>query len=186
MKSRLPLIPVFFALFFAVGFWVGCSVDFDSELPGVFSCTSDDDCTGRFVCVSGYCDEPPPSDNTSNGNGGGPTECIPGQIQGYPDSHMDDDDTYPLDIDEVCDGRDNNCDGEIDVIYCDDSGSCPSNPDDPNGVRLTFECNTDLNPPQCEAFAPNRFGGGECNQPIPCENGEYREVPNACGGNTSG
>ena len=179
MKSRLSLLTIFFLVAFGLGIWSGCSVDFDSGVPGIFPCEDDEDCTDRLECSDeGFCDEPEPDDpQNQNDNTNQPQECIPEALgDDYPlDS--------PLDIQEVCDGQDNNCDGHVDVIFCDENENCPSSTDDPYGTRLNYQCNTDdYDPPRCEAFGPDTL---VCPDPVECDSnaGEYEPVPNHCGGN---
>lgn len=180
MKPRSFLLPLLIVIAFGFGMWSGCSVDFDTDEPGMFPCekeTEEEDCIGHFECIDGFCDEPQePENQNQNQNTPEPEECNPQELgeENYPLEE-------PLDITEVCDGQDNNCDGEVDIIFCDENNNCPSNPEDPYGATLTFQCNTeDFDPPRCEAFASNTL---RCPDPIECLGEEgYEPVPNECGG----
>lgn len=178
MKSAFHLLIVAFLITFGAGVWAGCSVDFSASEPDLFSCDDDSDCLDpEFECSDeGFCDEPQVVEPGNNDNGNGEDLVCDPNDPDYPPEE-------PLDIFEACDGTDTNCDGEIDVIYCDD-GSCPSATEDRHGTRLNYRCNDQLSPPQCEAFAPDEFGEGDCHLPIACDSeaGRYEDVPAACGG----
>ncbi len=178
MRSPQCKLVVAFLLTFGVVVWAGCSVDFSASEPDMFACDDDDDCLDPdFVCgEQGFCDEP--QFDTPNNNDDNDEEELVCDM-GDPDYPPEE----PLDIDEVCDGTDTNCDGHIDIIFCDDEGECPGSTRDPEGTTLRFECNEELEPPQCEAFPPNTFEVG-CNEPVPCDSsvGEYQEVFEKCGG----
>ncbi len=166
----------------ALGLLVGCSVEFDAGEDDVFPCDDDSDCIGNNQCIGGYCNPPTSGGNDAGGDtDNGPiAECNPEDIAGYPTDHLDDP-QYPLDVQEVCDGQDNNCDGHVDIIFCESDSDCPSDQSDPNGVGLSLRCNTELAEPVCEAFAPIEFGPG-CGDPVECVDGEYETVHPDCGG----
>lgn len=176
------------------GLLAACSVDFDADEPDTFACDDDNDCTGNYECVEGFCSSPQADDNdvgtdTDTDNGNGPDEeCVPEEVDGYPDDHLDNDE-YPLDVQEVCDGHDNNCDGYVDVIFCEDDDDCPDDQEDPYGVELNLRCDTDLEFSQFTGFdEPTCFArsnitvGEECYPPRECIDGEYEPVHPDCGG----
>ncbi len=167
MTYRLTFLFSCFIVAFGAGLFAGCSVDFDTEEEGTFVCDDDGDCTGNFECVDGYCSFPGGNgEEDADSNNGQPDECIPEQLEVYP---LD----PPLDIPERCDGTDNNCDGQVDVLVCESSSDCPTERD-PNDTRLTGSCGDDG---VCEYSAPDTF---ICPDPIECIDGEFEVVPSEC------
>lgn len=168
---------ILFLLTFFLGFGVSCVVDLDPNLEGVYFCESDDDCTNRFQCdlEENRCVRPRTDNPTFN--------------QNQPNTEIEscdelDEDEYPIEgglphLQEICDGIDNNCDGEIDVIYCERNSDCPTGTlaRDPEGNSVRYECNTTLG--VCEAYAFNTLQPG-CSEPIRCIDGALEIVPEQC------
>lgn len=161
------------SLFFGAGLWAGCSsetsVDFSEE--GAFSCVADRECLGGFECSStnpeesGVCVRPTPGGGDGDGDER-PETCEPDELgENYP---LD----PPLPIEEVCDGVDNNCDGNVDVTFCERISDCPRQ-SDPEGFALQRTCEEGV----CEYYASNRFA---CPDPIPCVDGAFEIVPPDC------
>lgn len=186
MNTQTLLLTLIASIAFAAGFTLGCSsetnVDFQEE--GVFSCSSDNECLRGFECDLDAPDADSDADALANSG-----YCVrisfdddgDGDVVEPPDSCEPEDlgDDYPLetplDIPEVCDGVDNNCDGNVDILFCQRTSDCPSNPNDPDGTTLQRSCNSDTG--RCEYFAPNQFA---CPDPIPCTDGAFELVPPDC------
>ncbi len=161
MKKHLSLLLAAALFGFGFGLFTACGVDLDVPIADVYPCDSDDDCISRFECFQGYCH---PVGTTGDGPGDSgdgdidPEECNPEELgEDYP---LD----PPLDIQEVCDGQDNNCDGNVDIIFCGGTSDCPSNATDGAGNSVQYVCNEG----RCEARAFNAF---ECPGEIPCVGG---------------
>lgn len=120
------------ALTFAAGLWTGCTIGFDVE-ENQFSCTTDQDCLGHYKCNGGVC--------TPRSGGGG--SCVDEDDDGFGvgetgdcpkclnDGRCEEDcnDADPLinpGLLDTCDGKDNNCNDEIDeVLTCEENFDCP-------------------------------------------------------------
>ncbi len=171
---------VFFA---SLGFGVACTVDFESDEANTFACENDEDCVGSYRCVDGFCDiATGNNDDPNNGpNNGQPSECLPDELgDDYP---LDE----PLDIDERCNGQDDNCDGFVDVIFCDSTSDCPSSAPDANGINITqFDCafDEDFGEDVCQARPREQLG--DCFELVlDCVDGQYEAMPEECGGAAS-
>ncbi len=184
MKNNRSLIALVFGAAFAVGLTAGCVVDFDYAEEGPYFCETDDDCVRTHVCFnqSDCPDEHEPTmtcmresdiPECPTEQNGQPDTCEPDELgEDYP---LDE----PLDIQEVCDGKDNNCDGHVDVIFCGEGTmGCPSGGTDAGGNDVNYRCNEDLSPPQCEARPFITIG--ECNIVLDCVDGEIEETPEDC------
>lgn len=170
MKKDMLLIAFALVFSFSAGLWAsGCSsetgIDLDEE--GVFSCVDDRECLNNFECNDdGYCVRPT-APGTGDGDNERPETCEPEELgEDYP---LD----PPLDILEVCDGRDNNCDGNVDIAYCERTSDCSTDAISPDGTSLQRTCMEGV----CRYFAPNQFA---CPDPIPCVEGAYELVPEEC------
>lgn len=173
MKKLIFTLFTIAAAGFSLGFLAGCVVDFSSDVEDRFACQSDEDCSRNYVCgTEGFCIVPTagPTNQNQNQNQILPDECDP-EHEDYPFDP-------PLSIQEVCDGQDNNCDGQIDVITCQSNSDCPSGERDPQDNRVSYECN--LQTGLCEAFGLDRLGGPECQEPLACIDGNLEIVPVNC------
>lgn len=166
MKSPFSSVAIFFILSCGL-LLAGCSPDFNVE-DEVFHCSDDDDCLQGNSCVDGFC-EPGTSEDDDVGPDvpDEPDECDPSS-EDYP---LDE----PLDIQEVCDGEDNNCDGEVDVIYCEHG--CPAVATDPEGNQVDYVCDESFDPPRCIAETFDKF---TCPDPLNCVDGQLEVVPEEC------
>ena len=202
MNTALLRIFVIFSLAFGIGLWAGCTTeDFDTADPGKFYCEEDEDCPDNYECdpVVERCVAE--EDENGNGNGnGGPDECIPDDHDDYP---LDE----PLELQEVCDGQDNNCDGYVDVIFCESDDDCPSSGEDLYGTSLNYSCEEVDELPVERVDGEDENGNGEddngngedeesysicqayhsdtfaCPDPFPCDSeaGAHESVYEACG-----
>ena len=172
--ARLRLIAVAFVSCFAVVLWAACTVDFDGSEADVYFCETDEDCVDHHTCDETI--ERCIVDDSANGNGGNGEidECDPDELG----------EDYPLDepidgVQERCDGQDNTCDGYVDVIFCEDSGDCPSSGEDVYGTTLEYDCEepdadarerkgmeADDDRSVCMAYDSDRFS---CPDPFPCD-----------------
>lgn len=177
------------ALAFVLGFWAGCSVDFNAEQDDIYACTTEADCIPGYQCTQNTCTKPtiidsggePCVDADGDGYGaeGTVTTNCPGAFQGDPNRTKPDcDDTNPNvnpGAQEVCDGIDNNCDGNIDVVPCTSDGDCPFQVSDPQENDVNYRCVDNF----CVAFPVNAIGA-VCRQPLECRNGVLDTVPAEC------
>lgn len=153
---------------FGAGFWTACSVGFDIN-DNKFSCTADDDCITNHECVGGVCIqrgvEPPCTDLDGDGYGVGETGDCPLCVErGLCEEDCNDNDaSMNPGLLDTCDGKDNNCDGEIDEpIPCESSLDCPDE------QPYLQSCEGGI----CVYKPPNQFGGPGCNDPVQCVDGE--------------
>jgi hypothetical protein len=150
MRKNHTILLAIATIFFTAGIWSGCTVGFDpgdESQSGLFPCETNDDCVDGFECsednlceqVCVGCDESPPCDqeadpegdidldNDGYGTGDDRTNC-PEANRPFVDCDDNDPDVNPGQP-ELCDGKDNNCDGEgadganqVDEFNCDPNG----------------------------------------------------------------
>ncbi|WP_199589811.1 putative metal-binding motif-containing protein [Lujinxingia litoralis] len=166
-----------------------CSVAFDATEEGVYYCESDEDCLApQFICsVENTCvrrgdinDQYPCIDEDEDGYGAPGTDR-----RNCPNAQEDCDDTNP-DINpgkaEVCDGIDNNCSGDTDVVTCSRDSDCPTGVSDPEGNSVNYTCNTESG--VCEARPAISFCPGntcpECAVVLQCTSGALDITPETC------
>jgi hypothetical protein len=149
MGNNRTILLVIATTFFAAGIWSGCTVGFDpgdSTNTGLFPCQTDDDCIEGFRCNEDdlVCEEDvitpvdaPPCDQEANpdgdidqdndgyGTGDDRTKCPVNTRQ--IDCDDNDADVNPGQA-ELCDAKDNNCDGDgddgvhrVDEFDCDEA-----------------------------------------------------------------
>lgn len=130
MNSFRLIVPVA-AVAFISGFWTACTVGFDPSEHD-FSCTENSDCISPNVCRNGICQAEGAStcvDNDDDGFGTGEdtTQCRACLENGICDADCNDNDaSVAPNLKETCDGKDNDCDGEVDEpIACESSADCP-------------------------------------------------------------
>ncbi len=175
----------FVAAFTAASFGTGCAVDFDLDETD-FPCAGDEDCTAGYECAADNICRAVASDP-------GVTSCIDNDEDGYGVGDPDDLANCPAcnanepggctpDCDdtnanvhpgagEVCDGEDNNCDGDTD-----EQSSCTNDGDCPSESGYVAKCSDGG---QCEYFGPIRLGA-ECLAPLQCTNAQRDPIPDAC------
>ncbi|MFU8803082.1 MAG: putative metal-binding motif-containing protein [Bradymonadaceae bacterium] len=191
-KRLLPVSLSIVALAFIIGFWAGCTVGFDATEDGVFHCLTDDDCVSGFECQSRVCTRPtvvgPADCDDEDGDGFGKPDTdrsgCEGAFPGDPRAHEPDCDDTNRDIypgaPEVCDGIDNNCDGNVDVVPCEDRSDCPTGVSDSEGNDITYRCESN----RCAAFPVKQICTPdpcpECSQSLSCNGGILDTVPVAC------
>lgn len=105
--------------------------NFSPSITGNFVCEADSDCLTGRVCAQGTCVDASASDAGQNNQSDGvvDTDCVVDRDgdgfrfgPGCAADELDCDDNDPTvnpDAEPVCNGRDNNCDGEIDQEGCD-------------------------------------------------------------------
>ena len=174
MNRILPLIAL---ISFVAGFWTACTIGFDPTDSNVqFSCNTNEDCIAPNVCKGGVCT---PQSSTANcvdedddGFGVGEVEdCPKCRDQGLCDEDCDDTDaSIAPDRNETCDGKDNDCDEEIDEpATCEDNIDC-----------------AEEQPyiPSCEGgtcvYRPPLQTSDTCRQPVACVGGERESRPDEC------
>jgi hypothetical protein len=188
-KRNLQLSLLVFLVAFVAGFWMGCSVEFDANEDETYFCQSNADCldplflcdTGRNVCKKISVDQNNRPRVDADGDGYGVGE----DRSGCRFPQEDCDDTNPNvnpGANEVCDGIDNNCDGNVDVTSCNRDGDCPRNQKDSQGNDVAYSCSSG----QCVAkpviqvcFDP-KPACPECNQVLQCRNGVLDVVAETC------
>lgn len=131
MRSNRTILLIIAMIFFAAGVWSGCTVGFETEQSGVFPCETDADCLDTYRCNDdNLCEEkvvtpvnaPPCNqeenpqgdidlDNDGYGTGDNRTNCP--ESKRAVDCNDDDADVNPGQA-ELCDSKDNNCDGQGD------------------------------------------------------------------------
>lgn len=165
---------------FVAGFWTACSVGFDPTGDDYqFSCNTDQDCISPKACVNNICVNRGGGDNCVDADGDGygvgeTGDCPKCTEQGdcREDCNDSDEGVNPGLLDN-CDGKDNNCDGEIDeVLTCEDFTDCPDEP------PYLSTCNTTTG--QCEYKAPIQTPGTACFSPVACVNGERPSPGDEC------
>ncbi len=169
-----------------VGLWTGCTVDLGVEdPPGGFECSTDDDCIDGFQCRADlHCYEfttvePFCIDNDGDGYGVGTIEerqtCSLCESQGLCDEDCDDSDkTRNPGAGEACNGRDDNCNDDIDEpTTCASAQDCQAlSPYIPTNTSVTCENQ------QCVVKMNNQFctparSDCPCAEPVACEAGAY-------------
>ena len=154
-------------LTFAAGFWTACTIGFDVDgSDHEFSCTTDQDCLGHYKCNGGVC--VPRSggggtcvdvDEDGYGVGEETGDCDKCRTEGRCEQDCNDND--PLinpGLLDTCDGKDNNCNDEIDeVLSCEEDFDCPE-----EQPYL----------PTCQAgscvYLPPIQIGAQCQMPVAC------------------
>ncbi len=174
------------------GLWAGCTVDLTADDPdGVFQCATADDCLDGYECrTDNHCyklgiePESKCIDDDKDGYGIGSLEerqkCPLCEGQGLCGEDCNDDDkTISPGAGEACNGRDDNCNEEIDEpTTCASAQDCQSlSPYIPANTSVTCEnmrCVVKMNTQLC-------FNGADpcpCNaNPIACEASMYSAVP---------
>ncbi len=161
---------------FVSGFWTACSIGFDPTSTDLqFSCQNDDDCIAPNVCKGGVCSSATSSncvDNDGDGFGVGDTgDCEKCVNEGLCDEDCnDEDEAVNPGAQDTCDGKDNDCDEEIDEpLECEENFDCP----DESGTL-----------PSCEngecVYKPTIQIGAECQEPLACVDGMREDPPAAC------
>lgn len=126
------------------------------------ACTASADCTGVYRCNpmdrAQYCDTPPSRNvyRDQDGDGHGKKDSMPlavcgltpaGYTNGAPDDCNDENPDIRPGLTDLCDGVDNNCDGNLDegfpslAMSCTDSLQCPGT-NQCNGIQTAVECVT--------------------------------------------
>lgn len=166
-------------LAFAAGFWAACSVGFDETDPAnQFSCTEDSHCVSPYQCIGGICKRPDSGGNCTDFDGDGfgvgeaelRTDCLACANLGQCDEDCNDNDaSIAPGLLDTCDGKDNNCDGEIDEpLPCEDFTDCPDE------SPFIGSCTDQV----CE-YRPPLQNSDECRMPAACVDGD-RTAPEAC------
>lgn len=193
MRPQIRLVLIAFALAFAVGLVAGCVSDFEFTEEGPYECETDQDC----VAPGHVCDNEPAEARNDNrqptmtcmNNSAIPSDSTNGNDLDECDTdHEDYPFDEPLEIQEVCDGEDNNCDGNVDIIFCGEGTmGCPGGSDleDPNGCAIQYRCNEDdYDPPRCEAQSVDTFGDDpsavDCTVVLECVGGQIEAMPPEC------
>lgn len=159
--------------------FTACTVDFDVDPPGKFSCEDDSDCIAPNECrPDGTCGppyDPACIDNDGDGFAVGDTAYCPKCTnEGLCDEDCnDDDEAVNPGVQDTCDGKDNNCNGEVDEpTDCETNSDCPAEP----GNALPF----------CEGgvcvYKPaiQPAGAPECQDSLRCVDGTREAPPETC------
>lgn len=180
---------------FALGLAVGCTAEFDANQENVFFCQSDQDCVTPFVCnvTERVCqraagsqpvEECVDADQDGVGVGTNRTGCRFPAFEDCDDTNA----AVNQQAEEVCDGIDNNCDNNIDVVACQTDQDCPKrNLTDPEGNPVRYTCElTTAGSMQCVARGikqiclPPESPCPECRNILSCTNGRLDSVPAQC------
>ncbi len=158
----------------------GCILEEPNFEEPIFRCDSDLDCTvARYVCDTetktcvgprdipepGVCDD---QDNDGYGCGEERTECVFDER----DTDCECETCFPGAA-ELCDGKDNDSDGDIDEPEaCEGIADCPRN-DLPEGAFYRCIANT------CVLKPSNTVPPG-CDVELSCVDGAHEDVPETC------
>ncbi|GEM_PF-3271391 len=196
------------ALFFSS--LLACSVGFTIDEPQQFSCQTKDDCEALYECKANICVvEKPPNEDCEDvdgdGFGVGKNRSLCPQCRtsaangaGCIEDFDDADETRYPGAPELCDGKDNDNDGNIDntetpVGFEDDVPAedalakrkiaCVSANDCPQSAQEGVASLCDQASKKCVARMTISIGDPECNSnDLICTDGSYPAVPSACGG----
>ncbi|MEZ4460972.1 MAG: putative metal-binding motif-containing protein [bacterium] len=173
------------------GVWAGCTVDDSAEIDGVFPCTIETDCIDGYECRDNFCYKRAVSnnivnciDNDNDGYGVGTPEerqkCSLCETLGLCEEDCNDNDnTISPGAGEACNGRDDNCNQDIDEpTACASSQDCES-------LRPYIPANTSVSceNQQCVVKMTTQFctdGRADCPctaNPVACTSGMYDNVP---------
>ena len=119
---KIPrVLPIIALAAFIAGLWTACTIGFDPSDPAnKFSCTTNEDCIAPNICKGGVCTPQSSSadcvDEDDDGFGVGEVDdCPKCREQGLCDEDCNDNDaSVAPDRSETCDGKDNNCNDDID------------------------------------------------------------------------
>ena len=186
MKMKIPRVLAMTAVMaFLAGFWTACSVGFDPTTDEhKFSCNDDTDCFQNFICVNAVCSlksaEPNCTDADGDGYGVGDTGSCPlcvSEAKCEEDCNDSDISINPG-LADTCDGKDNNCNDEIDeVIACEENFDCPDE-SHPKGSMIP-SCDAGF----CVYDTPlNQVASGDpaCDTQVACVGGVREDKPDAC------
>ena len=147
-------------------------------------CLADEDCVGVLFCHLGACVLPGQEeqclDADEDGHGVGDTgDCLLCVSEARCERDCDDtDQAINPSLADTCDGKDNDCDGEVDEkIACEENFDCPEESHS-QGPIIPF-CRNGL----CEYHTPvNAVASGEarCDEPVLCLDGERETAPEVC------
>jgi hypothetical protein len=160
----------------AASLLTGCTIGFDTDQPDTFSCTDDSDCVSPFVCKGGVCKASGGTDcvdDDGDGYGVGDTSDCPECLSANKceEDCNDDDPAVNPGLQDTCDGKDNDCDDEIDEpSSCETSADCPM-----EGSDVLSSCDGGV----C-VYKPALQTTAECREPLACVDGERQPVPDAC------
>jgi hypothetical protein len=167
-------------LAFISGFWAACSIGFDPEAGDYqFSCTVDQDCVSTHQCKGGICTQRGAvascTDNDGDGYGTGEErgDCPKCRDEGRCEEDcVDNDEAISPGLLDNCDGKDNNCDGNIDEpVPCEgiDASGCP----DENPYLSSCVNNVCVYKPPLQI-------GAECLAEVACVGGAREDRPDTC------
>ncbi len=194
-----------------------CSIDFNTDEPQQFSCVEKDDCQSGYECKKNVCifvtgEAIKCEDLDGDGDGflaagENPSVCdkcinTPANGSGCMEDLNDDPenggDTVFPGAPEICDGKDNDGDGNIDntdspVGFEDDKPATGERPTPKKECRSANDCPQssqkgvssfcDDVTKKCVARMAIQQGPAECNADnLICSNGSFPVVPAACGG----
>ncbi len=184
---RLSHLIALVGVCFGMGLWAGCTVDLSDPGPGHFQCASSADCLEGYECrADNLCHELTLNnqwffciDNDGDGYGVGTIEerqgCPLCESQGLCDEDCDDSDkTRNPGAGEACNGRDDNCNDDIDEpTTCASAQDCQAlSPYIPANTSVTCEnqrCVVKMNNQFC---TPAR-NDCPCAEPVACEASAY-------------